>query len=144
MKTYPQSCQIDITEFYIYWNQTLNINRANTSVFVVVSGTVLPESCVLQFDCGVKVQLGFAAEFSNIMIIYTRILEKPTDITSCSAQLSDFTEVRLDPLLQIVLLPGLDHVSVSSLLVWLPSLRLHVFGFALWLRPLTRVCPPVC
>uniref|UniRef100_A0A8B9LKY3 Mucosa-associated lymphoid tissue lymphoma translocation protein 1 homolog n=1 Tax=Astyanax mexicanus TaxID=7994 RepID=A0A8B9LKY3_ASTMX len=53
---------------------------------------VLPESRVLQFDCGVKVQLGFAAEFSNIMIIYTRILEKPKDITSCSAQLLDFTE----------------------------------------------------
>uniref|UniRef100_A0A3B4BKK5 MALT paracaspase 2 n=1 Tax=Pygocentrus nattereri TaxID=42514 RepID=A0A3B4BKK5_PYGNA len=53
---------------------------------------VLPESRVLRFDCGVKVQLGFAAEFSNIMIIYTRILEKPKDITSCSAQLSDFTE----------------------------------------------------
>ncbi|XP_072516917.1 MALT paracaspase 2 [Salminus brasiliensis] len=53
---------------------------------------VLPESRVLQFDCGVKVQLGFAAEFSNIMIIYTRILEKPKDITPCSAQLSDFTD----------------------------------------------------
>ncbi|XP_062868779.1 MALT paracaspase 2 [Trichomycterus rosablanca] len=52
----------------------------------------LPESCVLQFDCGVKVQLGFAAEFSNIMIIYTRILETPGDIVTCSAQLSDFTE----------------------------------------------------
>ncbi|XP_076847747.1 MALT paracaspase 2 isoform X2 [Brachyhypopomus gauderio] len=53
---------------------------------------VLPESRVLHFDCGVKVQLGFAAEFSNIMIIYTRILEKPTEISRCSAQLSDFTE----------------------------------------------------
>ncbi|XP_053491106.1 MALT paracaspase 2 [Ictalurus furcatus] len=52
----------------------------------------LPESRVLQFDCGVKVQLGFAAEFSNIMIIYTRILETPTDISTCSAQLSEFTE----------------------------------------------------
>ncbi|KAM9461088.1 MALT paracaspase 2 [Clarias gariepinus] len=52
----------------------------------------LPESRVLQFDCGVKVQLGFAAEFSNIMIIYTRILETPRDIHTCSAQLSDFTE----------------------------------------------------
>ncbi|XP_016430415.1 mucosa-associated lymphoid tissue lymphoma translocation protein 1 homolog [Sinocyclocheilus rhinocerous] len=53
---------------------------------------VLPESCCLQFECGVKVQLGFAAEFSNIMIIYSRILETPKDILSCSAQLSDFTE----------------------------------------------------
>ncbi|KAM6962558.1 MALT paracaspase 2 [Aplochiton taeniatus] len=53
---------------------------------------VLPDSCNLQFDCGVRVQLGFAAEFSNIMIIYTRILEKPKDIVSCSAQLTDFSE----------------------------------------------------
>uniref|UniRef100_A0A4W4G9U9 Caspase family p20 domain-containing protein n=1 Tax=Electrophorus electricus TaxID=8005 RepID=A0A4W4G9U9_ELEEL len=52
---------------------------------------VLPESRVLHFDCGVKVQLGFAAEFSNIMIIYTRILKKPKGIC-CSAQLSDITE----------------------------------------------------
>lgn len=53
---------------------------------------VLPESRCLQFECGVTVQLGFAAEFSNIMIIYTQILETPTDIGTCSAQLSDFTE----------------------------------------------------
>uniref|UniRef100_A0A671SW53 Mucosa-associated lymphoid tissue lymphoma translocation protein 1 homolog n=1 Tax=Sinocyclocheilus anshuiensis TaxID=1608454 RepID=A0A671SW53_9TELE len=53
---------------------------------------VLPESCCLQFECGVRVQLGFAAEFSNIMIIYSQILETPKDILSCSAQLSDFTE----------------------------------------------------
>ncbi|KAJ7993147.1 hypothetical protein DPEC_G00269410 [Dallia pectoralis] len=53
---------------------------------------VLPDSRNLQFDCGVKVQLGFAAEFSNVMIIYTRILEKPKDINYCSAHLTDFTE----------------------------------------------------
>ncbi|XP_070688146.1 MALT paracaspase 2 [Pempheris klunzingeri] len=52
----------------------------------------LPKSLCLQFDCGVKVQLGFAAEFSNIMVIYTRILEKPEEIVSCSAQLTDFPE----------------------------------------------------
>ncbi|XP_029286277.1 MALT paracaspase 2 isoform X2 [Cottoperca gobio] len=51
---------------------------------------VLPQSRCLQFDCGVKVQLGFAAEFSNIMVIYTRILEKPEEIVSCCAQLTDF------------------------------------------------------
>ncbi|KAF7657980.1 hypothetical protein LDENG_00019770 [Lucifuga dentata] len=50
----------------------------------------LPKSHTLQFDCGVKVQLGFAAEFSNVMVIYTRILEKPIEIDSCSAQLTDF------------------------------------------------------
>ncbi|XP_043985949.1 MALT paracaspase 2 isoform X1 [Gambusia affinis] len=58
---------------------------------------VLPESRSLNFDCGVKVQLGFAAEFSNIMVIYTRILEKPAEIDSCSAQLTDFPqEVDID------------------------------------------------
>lgn len=55
--------------------------------------TVLPQSLCLQFDCGVKVQLGFAAEFSNVMVIYTRILEKPKEISSCCAQLTDFPEV---------------------------------------------------
>ncbi|GAA6221547.1 mucosa-associated lymphoid tissue lymphoma translocation protein 1-like [Lates japonicus] len=53
---------------------------------------VLPKSLYLQFDCGVTVQLGFAAEFSNLMVIYTRILEKPKEIASCSAQLTDFPE----------------------------------------------------
>ncbi|KAM8745546.1 MALT paracaspase 2 isoform 1-T1 [Acanthopagrus schlegelii] len=53
---------------------------------------VLPQSLCLQFDCGVKVQLGFAAEFSNVMVIYTRILEKPKEIVSCCAQLTDFPE----------------------------------------------------
>ncbi|KAM9358084.1 MALT paracaspase 2 [Symphorus nematophorus] len=53
---------------------------------------VLPKSLCLQFDCGVKVQLGFAAEFSNIMVIYTRILEQPKEIVSCSAQLTDFPQ----------------------------------------------------
>uniref|UniRef100_A0A3B4U4H5 MALT paracaspase 2 n=1 Tax=Seriola dumerili TaxID=41447 RepID=A0A3B4U4H5_SERDU len=54
---------------------------------------VLPKSHYLKFDCGVTVQLGFAAEFSNIMVIYTRILEKPKEIVSCSAQLTDFPQV---------------------------------------------------
>ncbi|XP_057698196.1 MALT paracaspase 2 isoform X2 [Corythoichthys intestinalis] len=53
---------------------------------------VLPKSLFVHFDCGVKVQLGFAAEFSNIMVIYTRILDKPGEISSCSAQLADFPE----------------------------------------------------
>ncbi|KAI4829121.1 hypothetical protein KUCAC02_023183 [Chaenocephalus aceratus] len=53
---------------------------------------VLPKSRCLEFDCGVKVQLGFAAEFSNIMVIYTRILEKPKEIVSCSAHLTDFPD----------------------------------------------------
>ncbi|MGH0114567.1 UNVERIFIED_CONTAM: hypothetical protein FKN15_020860 [Acipenser sinensis] len=53
---------------------------------------VLPECRHLCFDCGVRVQLGFAAEFSNIMIIYTRILEKPSEIVHCVTRLIDFPE----------------------------------------------------
>ncbi|KAK2835573.1 hypothetical protein Q5P01_016057 [Channa striata] len=53
---------------------------------------VLPKSNYLTFECGVTVQLGFAAEFSNIMVIYTRILEQPKEIISCFAQLTDFPE----------------------------------------------------
>ncbi|NXX26800.1 MALT1 protein, partial [Nicator chloris] len=53
---------------------------------------VLPESQHLRFDCGVTVQLGFAAEFSNIMIIYTRVVAAPKDITKCEARLTDIPE----------------------------------------------------
>ncbi|NXG65194.1 MALT1 protein, partial [Hemiprocne comata] len=53
---------------------------------------VLPESRHLRFDCGVTVQLGFAAEFSNIMIIYTRVLATPGDIAKCEAKLTDLPE----------------------------------------------------
>ncbi|NXY36605.1 MALT1 protein, partial [Pomatorhinus ruficollis] len=53
---------------------------------------VLPESRHLCFDCGVTVQLGFAAEFSNIMIIYTRVVDAPKDITKCEARLTDIPE----------------------------------------------------
>ncbi|NXF38782.1 MALT1 protein, partial [Nyctibius bracteatus] len=54
---------------------------------------VLPESRHLRFDCGVTVQLGFAAEFSNIMIIYTRVVDAPGDIAMCEAKLTDIPEV---------------------------------------------------
>ncbi|NWT13439.1 MALT1 protein, partial [Vireo altiloquus] len=53
---------------------------------------VLPESRHLRFDCGVTVQLGFAAEFSNIMIIYTRVVAAPKDIAKCEARLMDIPE----------------------------------------------------
>ncbi|XP_053855227.1 mucosa-associated lymphoid tissue lymphoma translocation protein 1-like isoform X1 [Vidua macroura] len=53
---------------------------------------VLPESRHLRFDCGVTVQLGFAAEFSNIMIIYTRVVAAPKDISKCEARLTDIPE----------------------------------------------------
>ncbi|NXP55361.1 MALT1 protein, partial [Heliornis fulica] len=53
---------------------------------------VLPESRHLCFDCGVIVQLGFAAEFSNIMIIYTCVVAVPNDIATCEAKLTDIPE----------------------------------------------------
>ncbi|NWU73134.1 MALT1 protein, partial [Pterocles burchelli] len=53
---------------------------------------VLPESRHLHFDCGVTVQLGFAAEFSNIMIIFTRVVASPEDIAQCEAKLTDLPE----------------------------------------------------
>ncbi|NXB72137.1 MALT1 protein, partial [Donacobius atricapilla] len=53
---------------------------------------VLPDSRHVCFDCGVTVQLGFAAEFSNIMIIYTRVVAAPKDITKCEARLTDIPE----------------------------------------------------
>ncbi|NXG76955.1 MALT1 protein, partial [Baryphthengus martii] len=54
---------------------------------------VLPESQHLRFDCGVTVQLGFAAEFSNIMIIYTRVVATPEDIAKCEVKLTDIPQV---------------------------------------------------
>ncbi|NWI18625.1 MALT1 protein, partial [Crypturellus soui] len=53
---------------------------------------ILPESRHLCFDCGITVQLGFAAEFSNIMIIYTRIVATPKEIAKCEAKLTDIPE----------------------------------------------------
>ncbi|NXY85354.1 MALT1 protein, partial [Alcedo cyanopectus] len=53
---------------------------------------VLPESRHLRFDCGVTVQLGFAAEFSNIMIIYTRVVGTPEGIAKCEAKLTDIPQ----------------------------------------------------
>ncbi|KAM4710149.1 LOW QUALITY PROTEIN: mucosa-associated lymphoid tissue lymphoma translocation protein 1 [Discoglossus pictus] len=50
----------------------------------------LPESMCVEFNCGVKIQLAFAAEYSNVMIIYTRIIEKPSDIIHCNASVTDF------------------------------------------------------
>ncbi|XP_078076235.1 mucosa-associated lymphoid tissue lymphoma translocation protein 1 isoform X2 [Mustelus asterias] len=55
----------------------------------------LPESMWLEFECGVQIQLGFAAEFSNVMIIYTRIVKKPEGIIMCEAYVTDFPPERL-------------------------------------------------
>ena len=54
----------------------------------------LPESMLLDFDCGARIKLGFAAEFSNVLVIYTHIVKKPEDMTSCQANVTDFSQVR--------------------------------------------------
>ncbi|XP_012874459.1 PREDICTED: mucosa-associated lymphoid tissue lymphoma translocation protein 1 isoform X1 [Dipodomys ordii] len=58
----------------------------------------LPESMCLKFQCGVQIQLGFAAEFSNVMIIYTSIVHKPPEIIMCDAYVTDFPlDLDIDP-----------------------------------------------
>ncbi|XP_065516616.1 mucosa-associated lymphoid tissue lymphoma translocation protein 1-like isoform X5 [Lathamus discolor] len=58
----------------------------------------LPESMYLEFKCGVQIQLGFAAEFSNVMIIYTRIVKQPPEIVVCRAYVTDFAlDLDVDP-----------------------------------------------
>uniref|UniRef100_A0AAR2IH05 MALT paracaspase 1 n=1 Tax=Pygocentrus nattereri TaxID=42514 RepID=A0AAR2IH05_PYGNA len=52
----------------------------------------LPESMTLDFDCGVQIKMGFAAEFSNVLVIYTSIVKKPEEICSPGIFLQD-----LDP-----------------------------------------------
>ncbi|KAM5126411.1 LOW QUALITY PROTEIN: mucosa-associated lymphoid tissue lymphoma translocation protein 1-like [Callospermophilus lateralis] len=58
----------------------------------------LPESMCLKFQCGVQIQLGFAAEFSNVMIMYTSIVHKPPEIIMCDAYVTDFPlNLDIDP-----------------------------------------------
>ncbi|XP_030323929.1 mucosa-associated lymphoid tissue lymphoma translocation protein 1 isoform X4 [Calypte anna] len=58
----------------------------------------LPESMYLEFRCGVQIQLGFAAEFSNVMIIYMRVVKQPPEIVVCRAYVTDFPlDLDVDP-----------------------------------------------
>ncbi|XP_069562650.1 mucosa-associated lymphoid tissue lymphoma translocation protein 1 [Brachyistius frenatus] len=58
----------------------------------------LPESMSLDFDCGAQIKLGFAAEFSNVLVIYTHIVKKPEDMSVCQAHVTDFSqELDVDP-----------------------------------------------
>lgn len=58
----------------------------------------LPESMRLNFDCGAQIKLGFAAEFSNVLVIYTHIVKKPTDMSFCQAHVTDFSQdLDVDP-----------------------------------------------
>ena len=53
----------------------------------------LPESMSLNFDCEAQIKLGFAAEFSNVLVIYTHIVKKPQDMSYCQAHVTDFSQV---------------------------------------------------
>ncbi|NXK97413.1 MALT1 protein, partial [Formicarius rufipectus] len=58
----------------------------------------LPASVYLEFQCGVQMQLGFAAEFSNVMIIYTRIVRKSPELAACRAHVMAFPhDLDVDP-----------------------------------------------
>ncbi|XP_047447558.1 mucosa-associated lymphoid tissue lymphoma translocation protein 1 isoform X2 [Mugil cephalus] len=58
----------------------------------------LPESMCLDFDCGAQIKLGFAAEFSNVLVIYTHIIKKPDDMSFCQAHVTDFSQdLDVDP-----------------------------------------------
>eukprot|EP00064_Thunnus_orientalis_P018228 superscaffoldBa00004124_g18322 len=58
----------------------------------------LPESMCLDFDCGAQIKLGFAAEFSNVLVIYTHIVKKPADMLFCQAHVTDFSQdLDVDP-----------------------------------------------
>lgn len=48
----------------------------------------------LDFDSGAQIKLGFAAEFSNVLVIYTHIVKKPEDMSFCQAHVTDFSQVR--------------------------------------------------
>lgn len=47
----------------------------------------------LNFDCGAQIKLGFAAEFSNVLVIYTHIVKKPEDMSFLQAHVTDFSQV---------------------------------------------------
>ncbi|KAM4578910.1 mucosa-associated lymphoid tissue lymphoma translocation protein 1 isoform 2-T2 [Fundulus diaphanus] len=58
----------------------------------------LPESMCLDFDVGAQIKLGFAAEFSNVLVIYTHIMKKPEDMSFCQAHVTDFSlDLDVDP-----------------------------------------------
>nr|XP_040051163.1 mucosa-associated lymphoid tissue lymphoma translocation protein 1 isoform X2 [Gasterosteus aculeatus aculeatus] len=58
----------------------------------------LPESMCLNFDCGAQIKLGFAAEFSNVLVIYTHIVKKPEDMSFLQAHVTDFSQdLDVDP-----------------------------------------------
>uniref|UniRef100_A0A8C2I728 MALT paracaspase 1 n=1 Tax=Cyprinus carpio TaxID=7962 RepID=A0A8C2I728_CYPCA len=58
----------------------------------------LPESKLLDFDCGVQIKMDFAAEFSNVLVIYTSIVKKPEEMLSCQAHITNLPwDLDVDP-----------------------------------------------
>nr|XP_055056742.1 mucosa-associated lymphoid tissue lymphoma translocation protein 1 isoform X1 [Misgurnus anguillicaudatus]XP_055056743.1 mucosa-associated lymphoid tissue lymphoma translocation protein 1 isoform X1 [Misgurnus anguillicaudatus] len=58
----------------------------------------LPESKILDFECGVQIKMDFAAEFSNVLVIYTSIVKKPEEMASCQAHITNLPlELDVDP-----------------------------------------------
>ncbi|XP_049619088.1 mucosa-associated lymphoid tissue lymphoma translocation protein 1 isoform X1 [Syngnathus scovelli] len=58
----------------------------------------LPESMYVDFECGAQIKLGFAAEFSNVLVVYTHIVRKPAELSTCQAHVTDFPqELDVDP-----------------------------------------------
>lgn len=55
----------------------------------------------LNFDCGVQIKLGFAAEFSNVLVIYTHIIKKPEEMSFCQAHVTDFSQVSVSSLMLV-------------------------------------------
>ncbi|XP_043094153.1 mucosa-associated lymphoid tissue lymphoma translocation protein 1 isoform X2 [Puntigrus tetrazona] len=58
----------------------------------------LPESKILDFECGVQIKMDFAAEFSNVLVIYTSIVKKPEEMLSCQAHITNLPlDLDVDP-----------------------------------------------
>ncbi|XP_073697362.1 mucosa-associated lymphoid tissue lymphoma translocation protein 1 isoform X2 [Garra rufa] len=58
----------------------------------------LPESKILDFDCEVQIKMDFAAEFSNVLVIYTSIVKKPEEMLSCQAHITNLPlDLDVDP-----------------------------------------------
>ncbi|XP_051980854.1 mucosa-associated lymphoid tissue lymphoma translocation protein 1 isoform X1 [Xyrauchen texanus] len=58
----------------------------------------LPENRILDFECGVQIKMDFAAEFSNVLVIYTSIVKKPEEMMSCQAHITNLPlDLDVDP-----------------------------------------------
>ncbi|XP_026067964.1 mucosa-associated lymphoid tissue lymphoma translocation protein 1-like isoform X2 [Carassius auratus] len=58
----------------------------------------LPQSKILDFECGVQIKMDFAAEFSNVLVIYTSIVKKPEEMLSCQAHITNLPlDLDVDP-----------------------------------------------